>query len=141
MDFLHEGDVFGYPSLLSGDPPTSTAKVVQDAILYLLPKEVFLKLIEKYEEFELFFARSLAKKLSATVRMVKKPVRDVGSLERFLTMRVGDVRVSEVPCLEGKDSVLKASSDDEGQEHLLRLCQRSGEGNSYGEGYNQEGGR
>ncbi|EDP75129.1 putative nucleotidyltransferase substrate binding domain-containing protein [Hydrogenivirga sp. 128-5-R1-1] len=109
IDFLHEGDVFGYPSLLSGEPPTSTARVVQDAILYLLPKEVFLKLIEKYEEFELFFARSLAKKLSATVKMVKTPLKDVGSLERFLTLRVKDIKVKAVPLLRGEDSVLEAA--------------------------------
>ncbi|RLJ71236.1 CBS domain-containing protein [Hydrogenivirga caldilitoris] len=109
IDFLHEGDVFGYPSLLSGEPPTSTARVVQDAILYLLPKEIFLKLIEKYEEFELFFAKNLAKKLSATVKLVKTPVRDVGSLERFLTLRVKDIKVTPVPFLKGEENVLEAA--------------------------------
>ncbi|WP_457600466.1 putative nucleotidyltransferase substrate binding domain-containing protein [Hydrogenivirga sp.] len=110
IDFLHEGDVFGYPSLLSGEPPTSTALVVQDAILYLVPKDIFLKLIEKYEEFELFFAKSLAKKLSATVSMVKTPLKDVGSLERFLTLRIKDIKVSSVPFLKGEDNVLKAAT-------------------------------
>ena len=109
IDFLHEGDVFGYPSLLSGNPPTSTARVVQDAILYLLPKEIFLKLIEKYEEFELFFARSLAKKLSATVKMVKFPTKDAGSLERFLTLKIKDLNYREAYFLKGEDSVLSAA--------------------------------
>ncbi len=109
IDFLHEGDVFGYPSLLSGNPPTSTAKVVQDVILYLLPKDMFLKLIEKYEEFEFFFARSLAKKLSTTIKMVKTPLKDKSSLERFLTLRIKDIKVNAVPFLKGSDSVLKAA--------------------------------
>ncbi len=109
IDFLHEGDVFGYPSLLSGEPPTSTAKVVQDAILYLLPKEIFLKLIEKYEEFELFFARSLAKKLSATIKLVKTPLKSEGSLERFLTLRIKDIKVNSVPFLKESDNVLSSA--------------------------------
>ncbi len=109
IDFLHEGDVFGYPSLLSSEPPTATARTVQDSILYLLPKGVFLKLIEKYEEFELFFARSLAKKLSATVKFVKRPAKEVSSLERFLTLRVRDIKVREVPILEGERSVLEGA--------------------------------
>ena len=109
IDFLHEGDVFGYPSLISGNPPTSTAKTVQDTILYLIPKEVFLKLIEKYEEFELFFARSLAKKLSNTVSLIKGPLKDTGSLERFLTLKVKDIKVREVPFLMGTATVFEAA--------------------------------
>ena len=109
VEFLQEGDVFGYPSLLSGNPPTSTARAVQDTILYLIPKDMFLKLIEKYEEFELFFARSLAQKLSATMRMVKTPAKEIGSLERFLTLKIKDIRVNPTPTLPGKSSVLEAA--------------------------------
>ncbi len=109
IDFLHEGDVFGYPSLLSGDPPTSTAKAVQDTILYLIPKDVFLKLIEKYEEFELFFAKSLAKKLSNTIRLIKIPSEEQSSLERFLTLRVKDLKVRDVPFLKGSTTVFEAA--------------------------------
>ncbi len=110
VDFLHEGDVFGYPSLLSSNPPTATARTVQDTILYLIPKEIFLKLIEKYEEFELFFARSLAQKLSTTMRIVRFQGEGAGSLERFLTLRVKDIRVQSVPVLRGESTVLDAAS-------------------------------
>lgn len=109
IDFLQEGDVFGYPSLLSGDPPTSTAKAVQDTILYLLPKEIFLKLVEKYEEFDLFFAKSLARKLSSTMNLVKAPLKERGSLERFLTLKVKDLKVRKVPFVSGSTSVFEAT--------------------------------
>ena len=109
IDFLQEGDVFGYPSLLSENPPTSTARTVQDTILYLIPKEIFLKLTEKYEEFELFFAKSLAQKLSATMKMIKVPAKEVGSLERFLTLKIKDVRVNPTPTIPAESSVLEAA--------------------------------
>ncbi len=109
VDFLHEGDVFGYPSLLSGEPPTVTAVPAQDSILYLLPKDIFLKLIKKYEEFELFFARDMARKLSHTLKLVKRPVQETTSLDRFLTLRVGEIKVREVPTLEGDKSVLEGA--------------------------------
>lgn len=110
IDFLHEGDVFGYPSLLSGNPPTTTARAERDTILYLIPKDLFLKLIEKYEEFERFFAHTLAQKLSNTMKMVKKPHKEAGSLERFLTLKVKDIKASPVPELSGSDTVLKAAT-------------------------------
>jgi CBS domain-containing protein len=108
VDLLHEGDTFGYPSLLSGDPPTSTAIAVSETILYLIPKEIFLRLIEKYEEFELFFAKSLAKKLSATARFLRYPEAP-SSLEKFMTLRIKDIRYSPALFLKESDNVLKAS--------------------------------
>ena len=108
VDLLGEGDAFGYPSLLSGKPPTSTAVAIKDSILYLLPKEVFLKLVEKYEEFELFFARNLAQKLSATAKLLRLPPR-TGTLDKFLTLRVKDLRLSPAIFLSGSDTVYRAS--------------------------------
>ncbi len=108
VDLLGEGDAFGYPSLLSGKAPTSTAIAIKDSILYLLPKEVFLKLVEKYEEFELFFAKSLAQKLSATTKLLRLPPR-TGALDKFLTLRVKDLRLSPAIFLRGSDSVYRAS--------------------------------
>ncbi len=108
VDLLVEGDTFGYPSLLSGEPPTATAVAEKDSILYLLPGEVFLKTVEKYEEFELFFAKSLARKLSATARLLRIPSR-TATLDRFLTLRVKDLRLSLPIFLKGSDTVHKAS--------------------------------
>ena len=109
VDLLHEGDTFGYPSLLSGDPPTATAKAIQDTILYLIPKNIFLKLVEKYEEFELFFTKSLARKLSATVRLVKTSLKEKGAFERFLTLKLKDMKINPTPILPGESSVFDAS--------------------------------
>ncbi len=108
VDILYEGDTFGYPSLLSGEPPTATAKALQDTILFLIPKAIFLRLVEKYEEFEFFFTKSLAQKLSATVNLVKTS-RGGGSLERFLTLRLKDLKITPTPTLRGESSVLEAS--------------------------------
>ena len=109
VDLLHEGDTFGYPSLLSGEPPTTTAKAVQDTILYLIPKDIFLRLVEKYEEFDLFFTKSLAQKLSATVRLVKISMKETGAFERFLTLKLKDLKINTTPVLPGESSVFEAS--------------------------------
>ena len=109
VDFLEEGDTFGYPSLLSGEPPTVTAVTVRDTILYLLPKEVFLKLVEKYEEFEHFFTKSLAKKLASSMKLLRISHRTEGRFERFLTLKVGELKIREVPIVQGDMTVTEAS--------------------------------
>ncbi len=109
IDFLHEGDVFGYPSLLSGESPTVTARSLRDTILYLLPKELFLKLIEKYEEFELFFAKNLARKLSATVKLIRNLPGTLSTADKFFTLKIRDLKPRKVPLVEGKLSVLEGA--------------------------------
>ncbi len=108
IDLLREGDCFGYPSLISNEPPSSTARVEEDAILYLLPKDIFLKLIEKYEDFENFFTKNLAKKLSATTKILRLSP-EATPLERFFTLKVKDFRVRSVPLMPLNASVLEVS--------------------------------
>ncbi len=108
IDHLSEGESFGYPSLISGNPPNSSAKAVKDTILYLVPKEIFLQLIDKYEEFEHYFTVNLARKLSATVKLLRVPSQ-TKSLESFLTMRVKDIRLTPPVILSKGDTVLRAS--------------------------------
>ncbi len=109
IDLLSEGDTFGYPSLISGEPPTSTALTLTDTILYLIPKEVFLKLIKKYEEFELFFTKSLAKKLSATAKFLRISPQKRLTLDRFLTLRIKDLPRSPPIILRGNRTAAEAS--------------------------------
>ena len=110
IDHLSEGDTFGYPSLISGNPPNSSARAVKDTILYLVPKEIFLQLIEKYEEFEHYFTVNLARKLSATVKLLRVPPQ-TKTLESFLTMRIKDIRFTPPVVLKENDTVLTASAE------------------------------
>ncbi len=108
VDLLHEGDCFGYPSLISDSPPSTDAYVQEDSILYLLPKEVFLQLVKKYENFESFFTKNIAQRLSSTAKMLRLS-QGCPSLDRFFTLRVKDMKVREVPLLSPSESVLEAS--------------------------------
>ncbi|GAB6066326.1 cyclic nucleotide-binding/CBS domain-containing protein [Aquifex pyrophilus] len=105
IDFLQEGDTFGYVSLLTGNPPTSTAVAETDVILYLIPKEIFLKLVDKYPDFRNFFTSSLAKKLSHAKEAVKKE----SSFEKFLTLQVKDLKIRLVPFAKEEETALNLS--------------------------------
>jgi CBS domain-containing protein len=108
IDSLHEGDCFGYTSLLSKESPTTSAIVEEEAILYLIPKEVFLNLVRKYESFESFFTKSLAEKLSSTASMLRLSQRNY-SLESFFTLKVKELRIRRIPTLPPEASVLEAA--------------------------------
>ncbi len=105
VDFLCEGDFFGYPSLLSGNPPTSTAVVKEDAILYLFPKDVFLKLMGKYQVFESYFTKNLAKKLATTLSRVKPITKDRTTIEKLMMTRFRDIPLKQVPILKPDSTV------------------------------------
>jgi len=60
LDYLQEGESFGFVSLLTGKGPYSTAVAYDDCILFLLPEKVFKKLCKEHEAFNQYFLRKLA---------------------------------------------------------------------------------
>ncbi len=59
---LEDGDCFGYPSILSGNPPTADAIAEEDSTLYRIPKDIFLQLVEN-PAFSEFFLKNLGERL------------------------------------------------------------------------------
>lgn len=59
---LEDGELFGYPSIISGNPPTSDVNAEEDTTLYRIPKTVFLDLIEN-PAFSEFFLKNLGERL------------------------------------------------------------------------------
>ncbi|AEB12545.1 DUF294 nucleotidyltransferase-like domain-containing protein [Marinithermus hydrothermalis] len=59
---LEEGEVFGYPSLLSGEPPAFDVVVEEDLLAYRVRREVFARLLE-HPAFAAFFLKGLAERL------------------------------------------------------------------------------
>ena len=108
IDVLYEGDTFGYLSLLTGTPPNVEAVAVKDTILYLLPKDIFLKLTERYLEFQKFFASSIAEKISHTLKFLKTS-GEVAGFEKFLTLKVKDLKLRKVPFVRKTDNILEVS--------------------------------
>lgn len=108
VDFLSEGDSFGYISLITGAPPTLTAVAETDVILYLIPKDIFNQLIDKYPEFKNFFTSSVAKRLSHSVKALKFS-REDSSFEKFLTLQVKDLKLRKVPFVKEEETILNIS--------------------------------
>ncbi|RUM27831.1 MAG: cyclic nucleotide-binding/CBS domain-containing protein, partial [Aquifex sp.] len=107
IDFLSEGDSFGFISLLTDSPPSSTAVAETDVILYLIPKEVFKHLMEKYKEFRDYFTLSLARRIAHTAERVKERGRSK-TFEKFLTVQVKDLKLRKVPFVSPDENVYKA---------------------------------
>ena len=66
ITFLEKGEVFGEMSLLSGDPVGATIKVVDPTtILYINGKD-FRKVLKRFPDLQMYFARLLAQRLAKT---------------------------------------------------------------------------
>lgn len=81
---LEEGDYFGYPSLLSGEPPAFDAIAEQDLLVYRWPQSIFKGLLE-HPEFAGFFTRNLVQRLR---QIQHKPIA-TGGVE--LNRKVSDL--------------------------------------------------
>lgn len=66
VQLLEEGDLFGYPSLLSGESPTVDVIADEDTLLYRIPKPVFDELLA-VPSFGEYFLSELAGRLRATI--------------------------------------------------------------------------
>ena len=64
---LEEGEVFGYPSLLSQDAPAFDVIAEEDLLVYRWPRDVFQRLLG-YPTFAEFFTRGLAERLRLATR-------------------------------------------------------------------------
>ncbi len=82
---LEEGEVFGYPSLLSQDAPAFDVVAEEDLLVYRWPREVFQKLLE-YPAFAEFFTRGLAERLRLSTR-----VEGLGMVNVDLALPVGEL--------------------------------------------------
>jgi len=66
VQMLEEGDLFGYPSLLSGAAPTVDVVAEEDSLVYRVPKPTFDRLME-VKPFGEYFLAELAGRLRATI--------------------------------------------------------------------------
>jgi CBS domain-containing protein len=99
LDYLQEGDSFGFVSLLTGEPPSSTAIAYEDALLFLLPDKLFKKLCKDFEAFNQYFLRKL------TGRFERKKEESSSLLERLARVQVKDLNPREIPIVGEDDSI------------------------------------
>jgi len=99
LDYLQEGDSFGFVSLLTGERPSSTAIAHEDALLFLLPDKIFKKLCKDFEAFNQYFLRKL------TGRFERKKEESSSLLERLARVQVKDLNPREIPIVGENDSI------------------------------------
>jgi len=66
VQMLEDGELFGYPSLLSGGSPTVDVAAEEDSLVYRLPKATFDRLME-VKPFGEYFLAELAGRIRATI--------------------------------------------------------------------------
>jgi len=72
IDVCDVGDSFGVRAVLSGDNYMSTARVSEEALVYLLDEEVFKSMMAKHPDVAMFFASGLASGMSVVREQGKK---------------------------------------------------------------------
>ncbi|MFN3870588.1 MAG: putative nucleotidyltransferase substrate binding domain-containing protein [Aquificaceae bacterium] len=100
VEYIHEGESFGYVSLMISEPPSSTAKAVEDSVVFLLNKKIFDKLIGQREEFREYFAKKLAKR----VRLSSKG-GELSHIERYTQVPVESINLRPAFILDASQSV------------------------------------
>lgn len=63
-----EGETFGLQSLLTGNPARYRIRLIEDGLIWLLPKPAFDRLRAEAPEFERFYLRTLEERLSAAMQ-------------------------------------------------------------------------
>lgn len=99
LDYLQEGDSFGFVSLLTGGRPSSTAIAYEDTLLFLLPDKLFKKLCKDFEAFNQYFLRKL------TGRFERKEEESSSLLEKLARVQVKDLNPKGIPIVGENDSI------------------------------------
>jgi len=70
VDVVTPGEVFGHPTLLTGKPPAFTVRCREDAVLYVIPRDVALDVLSS-ESGVAFVAQTLGDRLRRAVRTAR----------------------------------------------------------------------
>jgi len=99
---LEEGDCFGYPSIISGNPPTSNVVAETEVAVHCVPDDVFTELLSN-AQFAEFFLRSLSDRLSRISRSGS------ASLGGELTTEIGALGLRSVVRIASTSTVAEAA--------------------------------
>ncbi|MCS6957361.1 MAG: putative nucleotidyltransferase substrate binding domain-containing protein [Aquificaceae bacterium] len=100
VEYIHEGESFGYISLMSSNPPTSTAKAIEDSVLFLLNKKIFDSLMGSNQAFREYFMQRMAKRLQNLTER-----KALSTVERHMEVAIEEVNLRPLLILEGDKSV------------------------------------
>ncbi|MDP5172195.1 MAG: DUF294 nucleotidyltransferase-like domain-containing protein [Bacteroidia bacterium] len=60
IDLCDIGDSFGVRAMLSGNAYIASARITNEALIYAIPKEIFLPLMDRYPKVAMFYASGFA---------------------------------------------------------------------------------
>ncbi|MGB9873459.1 MAG: putative nucleotidyltransferase substrate binding domain-containing protein [Hydrogenobacter sp.] len=110
VDYLHEGDSFDYLSILEDAPPFSKAVAIEDTILFMIHKRMFLRLLKDYEELRNFYTKKLIDRVQK-----EKPQVSIG-FDRWINMPIRHLRFSPPLFVDGQEPlsqvILKMVEED-----------------------------
>ncbi len=93
-DFRGEGDYIGALGIIRGTPANLNIETVEDTFCFLLPREIFLKLVEQRPAFAHYYLKSFSEKIVNTayneLRYHKVSKRSGDDLYLF-SVKVGDL--------------------------------------------------
>ncbi len=100
IEYLHEGECFGYIYLMTSEPPSSTAKALEDSVVFLLNKKIFNKLISNNEAFREYFSRKLAKRIQLAEKKEFKH-----GIEKYTNISLVSINPRPLLVLDGEKTV------------------------------------
>lgn len=104
IETLKEAGIFGFISLLGDQPPTSTARVLEEpTIVWLVPKQDFLRLCNEYNDFALYFTKKLSNRISKF-----STSRSFFDVEGLIDVKIKDLKLKEPLIVEHNKNLLDA---------------------------------
>ncbi len=125
-EYAHE-DLFGAISIINGSS-RYTFKTLEETIAWLLPKEVFLGLMEANEAFAAYFHNTLAEK-ARLLEQRRSEMLGGGDMSSFMLAKVGSSVLREAVILQSGTTVLEATRTMREQHADCLLVQK---GSQYG---------
>lgn len=86
LDTLSEGEIFGYPSLLRGQPPIVTVRTREETLAYLIPATMFHQMRRDVPAFNRFFATTAVERISQRLH-----ARDANAAPELFRLRLRDL--------------------------------------------------
>jgi CBS domain-containing protein len=96
---LGEGDMYGGISiLLNNGIPIRTLRITEDSWLYILPKEMFLKICNRHEAFTEFFTDTFGKRMldQSYAEIISSNFRPRGDSGQFFNLPVNNIYNQEL---------------------------------------------
>lgn len=125
-EYAHE-DLFGAISIINGSS-RYTFKALEETIAWLLPKEVFLNLLEANEAFAAYFQNTLAEKARLLEKRRSEKLGS-GDMSSFMLAKVGSSVLREAVILQSGTTILEATRTMREQHSDCLLVQK---GSQYG---------